>query len=282
MLGNFYSLDGNLEHDENFKNRAFYYGDGVFETISFFNGNLLFLNKHFHRLQEACHAIKINFPPFSLQELASICFDLLTINKISNSARIRIQVFRKGSLGFTPQNIDSHYLIEVIQSDSIFQPKEEGIKVAIYDENKLHFTTWSPFKTCNALHYILASKYAKVWGFDDAFLVDSQNNLVELTSSNLFFVQNNKLNTPPINSGCVEGIMRSIVIHSAKNIGIPIIENSLKFNELNSVTEIFSTNVVKGIQPIRSIKGFSSTFTTEHNYMTKALWEYIKDHLNQF
>ncbi len=282
MLGNFYSIDGNLEHDENFKNRAFYYGDGVFETISFLNGNLLFLNKHFHRLQEACHSVKINFPSFSLQELASICFDLLTINKIVDTARIRIQVFRKGSLGYSPQTHESQYLIEVFHSNTIFQPKEEGIKVAIYEENKLHFTTWSPFKTCNSLHYILASNYAKVWGFEDAFLVDSQNNLVELTSSNLFFVQNNQLFTPPINSGCVEGIMRSIVIHSAKSIGIPILEKSLKFNELNSVTEIFATNVVRGLQPIRSIKGFTSTFTTEHNYMTKTLWEYIKDHLSHF
>ncbi|TRX23015.1 aminotransferase class IV [Flavobacterium franklandianum] len=234
-------------------NRAFLYGDAVFETVKIVNSKILFLEDHYFRLMSSMRIVRMEIPMnFTMEFLEEQILTLAKAKKIENSARARITVYRNDGGYYLPQNNTISYLITIESLEntpySIFQ--KEYI-VDLYTDFYVAKQLLSSIKTTNKLLNITASIYASENDLDNCLLLNDSKNVIEALQGNLFMLKGNTLSTPPVSEGCLNGVMRKQILSLARTIeNLEVIEEVISPFDLQKADELFITNVIKGIQPI--------------------------------
>ncbi len=269
------ALNGNLVTHKKVP-RSQIYGDGIFETIAVYNHQILWFSKHYQRFMRGVRILKYELPEgFSENALKSQIQDLIQLNQVP-FGRVRILCTRKDGGLYYPTDNQVNILIQTLPAKEVYAWKKEGIKVGIYRAILLYPSILKQFKNCNALPYVLAAQEAIAFNLDDNVLLSYQNEIAELSSSNLFFVKNHQLYTPDLQTGCLQGIMRENIMELAQKLYIPLKKESITVEQLYEVTELFATNAIHGIVPIRFVQGISKTFSTAHNEITRLLYEELR------
>jgi branched-chain amino acid aminotransferase len=230
-------------------NRAFKYGDGLFESMRLMKGKLKFAELHAERLQKGMKALKIDgYSQADSWFLREKVEELARRNKIKHG-RLRLTVYRDAEGLYTPTQNKMAYCLEIQPID---EPRyflnDRGLIMDVYTELPKPLNWLSNIKTCNSLTYVLAGIYKQQNKLDDVFLLNQNRFLCEASSSNLFVWYQNNLYTPALSEGCVEGVMRRVVIQLAIDNNIPITEAQINPEILNEADEVFLTNATKGIQ----------------------------------
>lgn len=246
------------------KNRAFRYGDGIFETIRVIHGKIPFLKLHFARLLKACEFLKIDIGDLLIGNvLESQLHALLEKNKLTQGAKVRLTVFRLDGGLYSPITNKAGYCIETeALSENNFELNTKGLSVELFSDIKKQIHVLSNLKTNNCLPYIMAGIYRNEKKFDDCIILNDKNHVCEAISSTIFLVINGALYTPSLAEGCVDGVMRKIILSNAKNFRINCYEHAVMPNDLLRADEVFLTNSVAGIQWVGSYKNkryFNST-----------------------
>jgi branched-chain amino acid aminotransferase len=231
-------------------NRAFRYGDSLFETIHCNGTQIQFFVEHLERLQLGMSQLKMEIPDSFSTTIERNIKSLITKNKSFLGTRIRLSVFRNAGGLYTPNTNQVSYLIE---SSKLEQPKytlnKKGLKIGLFDTYKKTSNSLSGFKTGNSLPFILAGLHKNEMKWDDCLLLNERQNLVESVSSNLFVVKDGVLFTPSLESGAVNGIMREQIIQIALKLGITVYDDCIiKPEQLEEADEIFLTNAIVGIR----------------------------------
>lgn len=223
--------------------RAFQYGDGLFETIRYEAGRLWFWPDHFGRLAAGMDALRLNRPaPFSAEALHQRIEHLLRANGLHQQpARVKVQVWRQPGGLYTPNTNDAHVLITT-KAGQPFAITQMA-KIGIYDAFRVTPSPVSAYKTSNALPYVLAGMYRGQNGFDDVILLDPLGHLAECVASNLFWFRNDTLFTPSLQTGCVNGIARRQLLRAFPDAQ----EGLFKPAVLDDADTVFAANVA-GIQ----------------------------------
>lgn len=235
-------------------NRAYRYGDGLFETMRMMEGNLMYFKYHVERLFKGMQTLKLNYhKAFDQEFIASEIFSLARANKIYKNARVRFSVFREDGGWYTPEKNTFQYLIEIESLESPSYNAERGLIVDVYRDVRKDYSALSALKTINSLPYVLAGVYRKENQLDECILLNREDNIVESISSNVFLVKENKVYTPSISEGCIDGVMRKVLIDILKKKGITVYETKLPVALLEHSDEIFLTNSLKGIQSVVGI-----------------------------
>lgn len=238
------------------ENRAFMYGDGLFETIRVINGKPFNLENHILRLFEGAKVLNIKVPSYySTDYFNKQIINLLEKNNITLGGRVRLCVYRENGGYYKPENNNCLCFITADSlQNNLYNMNEEGLTVDIYSDISKHKNILSNFKTSNMLHYIIAGNYALDNNLDDCFIINSKRNIIEAISSNIFLVSNGVLYTPPLSDGCIGGTMRMYVINIALKNNFKVYETSILPQNLMVADEIFLTNSIQGIQWIGSYK----------------------------
>jgi branched-chain amino acid aminotransferase len=241
-----------------FSNRAFRYGDALFETIRVIKGGkIMFLADHMLRIKIGMKTLRMNVPnAFTTENMNRIIQDLIIKNELSNDVRVRLTIFRNEGGFYTPQTSDISFLIEAedLGEQNGYNLNDVGYNLEVFHEIKKHKNKLSNLKSANALLYVLAGIYKKDIKVDDCIILNEENNLCESISSNIFIVKNGALYTPAVAEGCVDGIMRKQVIQLAQQNRILCYEISLALNTLMNADEVFLTNAVRGIRWVSQYK----------------------------
>ncbi len=232
-------------------NRSFRYGDGLFESMRMLKGQLKFAGEHAKRLQKGMKALKMDgysqMDSWFLKEKAD---QLASVNKVKHG-RLRLTVYRDSEGLYTPSQNKVGYQLEIQPLD---EPRyflnSKGLIIDVYTELSKPTNFLSNIKTCNSLVYVLAGIHKSQNNLDDVLLLNQNGFLCEASSSNVFVYYQNHLYTPALSEGCVEGVMRQVIIDIANKIGIPLIEAQINPEILYEADEVFLTNSVKGIQTV--------------------------------
>ncbi|HNR20385.1 MAG TPA: aminotransferase class IV [Bacteroidia bacterium] len=270
----FISFNGKL-HDENenifsAKNRAYNYGDGCFDSLVCLNGAPKFFNAHLKRLQTGIETLKINNQYIQLDVLQDLIKQLLTKNNLTN-AKVRITISRKDGGLYTPDRNNSDLLIVCRELEQFpFTNLSFEKEVCIVESVQKHHSSFSSFKNCNSLVYVLAGTEIKEKQCDDGILLNGAKNICEALFSNLFFIKENTLFTPLIEEGCIDGVMRKFVMENCPT-GYNIKEGKFSIEDLLNAEEVFVTNASQGIVPVKKLK--NKTFCFEK---TQMLFEKMK------
>lgn len=234
-------------------NRSFLYGDGVFETLKIRNQKILFLEDHYFRLMASMRIVRMEIPMnFTMEFFEEQILNTVKANQCSDSARVRITVYRNEGGFYLPET----NLISYIIQSSPLETKAYSFNVIpyevdLYKDFYVSKQLLSTIKTTNKMIHITGSIFAKENGLQNCLLLNDEKNVIEALQGNVFMFLDNQLITPPIVDGCLNGIMRKKIINLAKSIeSIEVFEASISPFDLQKADELFITNVIKGIQSI--------------------------------
>lgn len=233
-------------------NRAFNYGDALFETLKIVDSKIYFLEDHYFRLMASMRMLRMEIPlNFALEFFESELLKTARQNNLE-SARVRLTVFRKDGGLYNPISNQIDYLIVALPLNTLVK---ETYCVDIFKDYYLNSDILATLKTTNKVTNVLASIYASENGFDNCILVNERKQVVEAINGNIFLVKGNTIKTPPITEGCIKGIARKKIMEIISKSDNYIIEEvEISPFELQKADEIFITNVIVGIQPITQYK----------------------------
>lgn len=234
-------------------NRAFLYGDAVFETLKVVDGRILFFEDHYFRLMASMRILRMKIPmTFTLEFLESEILRLVKEANLTESSRVRFTVFRNDGGFYLPNDNSVSYLISVQPlQDKNYHFSSDNYEVELYKDFYLTKQLLSTLKTTNKAIQVIGSIYAEENGYQNCLLLNEEKSVVEALNGNLFMVMGDTLVTPPLTEGCLNGILRKQLLSIAKKIeGLTVIEATISPFDLQKASELFVTNVITGIQPI--------------------------------
>lgn len=255
----FDNLDGFLSEkgDKIFdtSSRVMKYGDGIFETIKLVDGKLMFWDDHYARLSKSMEYLKLDTigkdEAFWKKELEKV-----VVKNYYKHARIRIIVYRNSPGLYTPMSNRSGFLIEGTRFDKAdYDFVEEGSTLGVFEGDYKAMSPINNLKTTSAVLFVLAGLSKKEQGVNDVIILNALGRVCETVSSNVFAVVNNKIITPSLTEGCLDGVMRKQIIKAIKQKYIDFEERELTVEELKSATEIFTTNTMSGVQGVSKFNG---------------------------
>lgn len=260
-------------------NRSFLYGDGIFDTVKIVNGKVLFLEDHYFRLMASMRVVRMEIPMnFTMEYFEAEIIKTVQINLCSDSARARITVYRDSPGYYTPDKSAIKYVIQVnALTDKLYSSAIIAYEVELYKDFHIAKNLLSTLKTTSKMIHVTAGIYARENGYQNCLLINDDKNVIEAINGNLFMLKDNKLITPPVSEGCLNGIMRKKILQLAQKVQeIEVVEAIISPFDLQNADELFITNVITGIQPISQYrkKKYSAKLSEK---LTELLNEYIQD-----
>lgn len=249
------------------QNRAFLFGDAVFETVKIVNDKILFLEDHYFRLMSSMRVVRMEIPmDFTMEYFEEQILALAKAKNSALSARARITVYRNDGGYYLPQNNTVSFLINVESIDTTLYSINQGeYTVDLYTDFYVARQLLSSIKTTNKIINVTASIFASENGLDNCLLMNDGKNVIEALQGNLFMLKGNTLITPPVSEGCLNGVMRKQILALARKMeNLEVVEQVISPFDLQKSDELFITNVIKGIQPITKYrkKEFSTNLAT--------------------
>lgn len=246
------NFNGDLRTENEFSlssnNRAFKYGDGLFETIKVENRRVVFLEDHYFRLMSSMRMLRMEISmKFTLEFFEKEILRTIEANELIKS-RVRFSVFRNDGGLYLPKDNATSYIIE---TDNLSITLKTDYEVDLFKDHYVYSGMLSTLKTNNKILNVIASVYADENGLDNCILLNEKKQVVEAINSNIFLVKNNQITTPSLSEGCLKGVVRKNIISLInKDSEYEILEAAISPFELQKADEVFLTNTIVGIQSV--------------------------------
>lgn len=233
------------------------YGDGVFEGIRLYSGNVFRLDEHLERLEASAKAILLKLP-WSRAEIAEAICATCRANGLTDGY-IRLVVTRGvGGLGLNP-NLCKDPQIVIIADKIQLYPAEfytQGLKVVTVATRRINSAALPPMvKSLNYLNNILAKIEAMQAGCLEAIMLNDEGYVAECTGDNIFIVHKGRVLTPTGSDGALRGITRDCVLDMAAELGVPLVESRMTRYDLWNADEVFLTGTAAEVVPVISVDG---------------------------
>jgi branched-chain amino acid aminotransferase len=243
-------------------NRGFLYGDAIYEVWRTHEKTIFAFEEHWQRLEQSAKALHLKLPldrARSLTEIRRTIRAFLTNNPQAAEFYIRLQISRgAGAIGLDISLADQSSFVILVQ-ELKEQPEKwqrQGMRLSVATElHRLHTDTVNPaWKTGNYLNNILCLREAQSRGADEVVMTNLAGEITEAAVSNLFFVRDQVLMTPPLSAGILAGITRKIILEQvAPRAGIKTLEATVRVEDLKTFQECIITSTTKEIASVASI-----------------------------
>ena len=251
--------------------RSFQFGDGLFETLRVYRGKPFRWADHIERLRRGAEFLKIKLPAYERNplipsfspnggegdhQLLHFAMELIERNAMPESL-LRITLSRGvGKRGYSPKGADRPTMVMTLHPapDDAGKPPPEWRAITASPRLPAG-EPLAQFKTANKLPQILARAEADAAGADEALLLNTDGQVVEGASSNLFWIQDGAVCTPPLASGILAGVTRLVVLEICGKIGLPSREAGITPAQLLEVEGVFMSLSSRGVAEVVSLDG---------------------------
>ncbi len=224
---------------------GFLYGWGLFESMRAYNKKIVYFDAHLKRLKKSAKLLDIRCP-YALAGLKEIILRAIEINGLEDAyVRLTLWKSEKGT--------------DILVVAKKYQPHTPGkykrgfsTRVSSFRQDENSYL--AQLKTTNYLFFRLAYTEARETGFDEAVILNHRGYITEASRSNLFFIKDEELFTPSLESSCLDGITRRAIFDLAKKYNIKTYEGNFSIPDLCSADEGFLTNSLMGIMPLAYVK----------------------------
>ena len=246
-------VNGKADNRITISDRGLHYGDGLFETIAYRNGQCEFLDAHLSRLSLGCQRLDIPFQQLNQlkSELKSVMAELA-----NNDAVVKVIVTRgSGGRGYyadstmQPTRIISTYPMPSYPDKN----QQTGIKTFFCQQRLSENSSLAGLKHLNRLEQVLARNEWKDTDIAEGLMLDQHEHIIEGTMSNVFLVKSGGLVTSRLDKSGVAGIIRAEIIRIANQKNISVQETQLSKEMVQKADEVFVCNSIIGIWPVVSI-----------------------------
>ena len=214
---------------------GYYFGIGAFETMALEEGEPVFFDQHMDRLEGAVKYFGI---PFERKTAEKMVWKYLEDNKekLSGHDALKAAVSEKNFVISVRPN-------PYAGKDSDTRVRTEYSKIQRNETSPLTY-----YKTLNYAENLMERRKAAQQGFDEAVFLNGKGEITEGTVSNVFFVKDGKIYTPPVSCGMLPGIMREYVCRSFQAE-----ETVIRPEDIDLYDEMFLTNSLMGVMPAESL-----------------------------
>lgn len=236
--------------------RGLNYGDGVFETILFCNSKLTLWSLHLERLCLGLARLNIVLEPSVIEAHKDKLLAQVLADGLDTTGLLKIIVTRGvGGRGYAPSDsVPTVILTWFAKPLHSMQSAEYGVNASICTTMLSRNPQLAGIKHLNRLEQVLAAQELQTASVDEGLLLDTENNVIEAISKNLFLIKNNTLYTPLLTYSGVKGVMREHIINTiAPALNIALIEQDIAASQLAEFDEAFVCNSVQGLWPLKSI-----------------------------
>jgi branched-chain amino acid aminotransferase len=249
--------------------RGLYYGDALFESIRVFEGRAPLLEAHWARLERGLRALRYAVPAdwgvaFWARQIQGMAL---------RNARLRLSVWRSPGGLYAPEDNRPQFLITAKELEgSRFDWPDEGLSVGFCRSVRLPVDAFSGFKALNGPRYVAAAQEAAERGWDEGLLLNCHERVCEAVHSNVFWVAEGQVFTPPVSDGAVTGVLQNLLLGLLSASGHPVVQRPCQEEDLLRAEEIFLTNAVRGIRPVRRCEGvaYEARLSKHFNYLLAA------------
>jgi len=254
-------LDGNFVDAADAKVSVFdhglLYGDGVFEGIRLYDGNIFRLEEHLERLEYSAKAILLPIP-LNRYELSKATCETCRINGLKD-AYIRLVVTRGvGDLGLAPWLCPKPSLFIIASGISLYPQEhyDNGLAIVTVPTRRIGPAALpATVKSLNYLNNIMAKIEARQFGALEAIMLNEQGYVAECTADNVFIVHRGELITPSASQGALKGITRGAILDIARDLSIPLRETDLTRYDIWCADECFLTGTGAEVIPVVKLDG---------------------------
>jgi branched-subunit amino acid aminotransferase/4-amino-4-deoxychorismate lyase len=239
------------------QNRAFRYGDALYENLHAYGTEPQFSDLHLERLFQSMRLLSMDIPPqLSVAHITRLIGQLLNKNRIFGGAWVRLTVYRDTDERFVPDEGRISFILESQSLDTgQYELNEKGLSMEVCNGFTKSYSPVSHLRNAHGLLYLLAGMEGRRQEIDTYVLLNDGGRLVETIDSNLFLVSGNSIFTPAVGQGCIPGVMRRIVVTLGGEAGYRVNDqSSLTPAALDDAEEIFTTNAINGIRWIGAFR----------------------------
>ena len=255
-------------------NRSLKYGDGLFETMKVQNGLIQLKEYHFERLFSGMYVLQFEIPKYFTEEyFTDKITELCKKNGHALSARVRLMVFRGDGGLYDAKDHLPNYIIQTWDVESSGELNSNGLIIDIYSEAKKSCDKFSNIKHNNFLPYAMGALYAQQVKINDCVILNNYHRICDTTIANIFIVKDEEIYTPPLDEGCIAGVMRRFLLEKLQG-QFKISEKEITVEKLEDADEVFLTNSIRGI---RWVKQFRKKMYT--NDLTQKIHSFIQSQL---
>ena len=233
------------------------YGDGVFEGIRLYGGNIFRLEEHLERLEYSAKAIMLQMP-LSRKELSEATCETCRQNGLTD-AYIRLVVTRGvGDLGLAPWLCPKPSLFIIASKITLYAKEfyDNGLSIVTVPTRRIGPAALpATVKSLNYLNNILAKIEAKQFGALEAIMLNEQGYVAECTADNVFIVHKGEIITPSASQGALKGITRGAIIDIARELNLPLRETDMTRYDIWCADECFLTGTGAEVIPVVKLDG---------------------------
>jgi branched-chain amino acid aminotransferase len=251
-------------------------GWGIFTTMRISRGEAFAYERHWRRLEKDAAIIRLPIL-YTAAKVRVNLHEVIRANKVSEgSARVYLVY---NSVGFW-QSEEQRPLVDLIIYSAPLPEYREPIRLGLREHGRHAASPLAGVKSISWLPNVWAVTEAQKEGFDEVVLLNERSEIAECTAANIFAVRNGKVYTPPLNSGCLEGVTRGILFEIAPEAGIPVVEQALRPDDLYSADEVFITSTNRNLLGVSEIAG--RRIATAPGPVTQQLNELFDAHLAEY
>ncbi len=259
-------LDGRMvdwrEANVHVLTHTLHYGVGVFEGVRAYNtpkGPSIFrLQDHTDRLFKSAGIVNMEIP-YAKETINNAHIDVVNLNNLEESYIRPMCFYGSEGMGLRADNLKVHTMVAAWEWPSYMEPeaKEKGIKVKVSSYKRQVRNPVSSAKVNgNYVNSIVALNEALEAGFDEALMLDEEENVAEGSGENFFIVKNGILKTPDLEAS-LDGITRRTIIQLAKDMGMEVEIKKIKLHDVLESDEAFFTGTAAEVVPINSVNNES-------------------------
>ncbi|MBL8708876.1 MAG: aminotransferase class IV [Rhodospirillaceae bacterium] len=235
------------------RDRGFTLGDGLFETLAARDGTPVALADHLERMARACTVLDLPLPVEASEVPAAIAALLAANHLTRGPAAMRLTLSRGvGSRGLLLP-LDPKPVL--VMTASAHPPVPGHLDADVVAIRRNEGSPLSRIKSLNYLDNVLAQQEAQARGADEGLMLNNAGRVAGFARGNLFLLRGERLLTPPLVDGVLDGIVRHKILLNAGEIGLQAVEHSLERADLDAAEALYITNSLLGCVPIRRLNG---------------------------
>ncbi|MBG9800316.1 branched-chain-amino-acid transaminase [Brevibacillus laterosporus] len=252
-------LNGKFVEKENAKisvyDHGFLYGDGIFEGIRVYNGNVFRLQEHIERLYESALSIMLVIP-MKIEEMMDAVVETVRKNELRD-AYIRLVISRgDGDLGLDPRSCKKANIVIIVEQLRLFPQElyETGLKIVTVPTRRNKPDALNPkIKSLNYLNNVMVRMEASMAGVSEALMLNSEGYVTEGSGDNIFLVKKGVIYTPPTYLGALDGITRQVIMDIARELGYVIKEEPFTRHDVYIADEVFLTGTAAEVISVSEV-----------------------------
>lgn len=236
---------------------GFLYGDGIFEGIRIYDGNIFKCKEHLDRLYDSAKSIMLDIP-LSYDEMQAALVETIRRNELRDGY-IRLVVSRgPGNLGLDPKRCPAAWVIIIVEQLAIYSEeayKNGLVSVSVSQRRNIPDALNPKIKSLNYLNNILVKIQANLAGVGEAIMLNAQGYVAEGSSDNIFIIKNGIVYTPPTWVGALEGVTRGAIIELCGKLGYTLKEQPFTLHDVYVADEVFFTGTAAEVIAVREVDG---------------------------